>query len=219
MWRLHIATDISYRMTFNKDIVIALDVDGVLLDFDNHWRLCAQEVLQRPLPHVSESYSLTQRFGISKEEKVLVWERFIDDGWMATVPPYPTAQQMIYDLHELGASVWAVSSVSSTSYLDRCKSLSGLISPARLLCVGSPETRPSKVPALKRIGAQIMLDDLAIHLDEAKGVVQYPVLMDRNYSEFNDLHPEHIVQTHDEFVQLCADVVANGHPESLAGMS
>jgi hypothetical protein len=206
-------------MTFNKDIVIALDVDGVLLDFDSHWRLCAQEVLQRPLPRVSESYSLTKRFGISKEEKALVWEYFIDDGWMATVPPYPTSQQMIYDLHELGASVWAVSSVRSTSYADRCKSLSGLISPERILCVGSPETRPSKVPALKRIGAQIMLDDLAIHLEEAKGVVKYPVLMDRNYAEFNDLRPEHIVQTHDEFVQLCAGVVANECPGSLAEMS
>jgi len=191
----------------SKGIVIALDVDGVLLNFDDHWQSCAQECLQRQLPRISESYSLTKRFGISKEEKALVWERFIDDGWMATVPPYPSSQRMIYDLHELGASIWAVSSVSATSYLDRCKSLSGLISPARLLCVGSPETRPSKVSALKQIGAHIMLDDLAIHLEDAKNTVRYPVLMERGYAEFSNWHPRHVVRTHDEFVQLCASVI------------
>lgn len=204
-----IDADIYYGMINTKNITIALDVDGVLLDFDEHWRACAQECLQRPIVRVSESYSFTRRFNISKEEKALVWKRFIDDGWMATVPAYPTSAQMVSDLRELGASLWAISSVRETSYAERCESLRELLPPERILCVGSPETRPSKVPTLKRIGAHIMLDDLAIHVNEAKGVVKDPVLMNRNYAEFNDLRPEHIVQTHDEFVQLCADVVAN----------
>ncbi|MHB1732012.1 MAG: hypothetical protein ACYCU8_00890 [Ferrimicrobium acidiphilum] len=195
-------------MINRTSITVALDVDGVLLDFDEHWRACAQECLQRPIVRVSESYSFTRRFNISKEEKALVWKRFIDDGWMATVPAYPTSAQMVSDLRELGASLWAISSVRETSYAERCESLRELLPPERILCVGSPETRPSKVPTLKRIGAHIMLDDLAIHLEDAKGVVEYPVLMDQHYAEFDHLRPAHVVQTHAEFVQLCADIVS-----------
>ncbi|WP_276972321.1 hypothetical protein [Ferrimicrobium acidiphilum] len=196
-------------MDRNHSIVIALDVDGVLLNFDEHWRRCAQECLDRPIERVAESYSLTKRFGLSKEEKLLVWKRFIDDGWMASVPPYPTSKQMVHDLRELGASLWAVSSVRETSYADRCESLRGIMPPDHVLCVGSPETRPSKAPVLERLGAQVLLDDLAIHLEDAKNVVKYPVLMDQHYVEFGDMRPAHVVQTHVEFVQLCANIVAN----------
>jgi|UPI0002E58DCE hypothetical protein len=35
--------------------IVALDVDGVLADFDAHWRQCAEQVLGRSVPRVSIS--------------------------------------------------------------------------------------------------------------------------------------------------------------------
>ena len=38
--------------------VVALDVDGVLADFDGHWRQCAERVLGRCVPRVSISVEI-----------------------------------------------------------------------------------------------------------------------------------------------------------------
>ncbi len=186
----------------SADIVIALDVDGVLLDFDEHFRRCAERCLGRNIYRATESYSLTKRFQITEEEKALVWKQFMADGWMATVPVYPSAQQMVNALRDLGTSLWAVTSVDQRMYADRCWSLRDLIPPDRVICVGDPITRPSKLAAYQQIGAHFVLDDLVVHVEEAKDVITYPVLMDLHYAEFVDTRPRYVVETHDEFVQL-----------------
>jgi hypothetical protein len=219
----HEVTDTSTsteRLAFGSknqtnQLVIALDVDGVLMDFDNHWRLCAEERLQRPVPLVTNSYSFAKRFNLPQEERVDVWNHFTQNGWMATVPFYPNATKMIEDLRELGASIWAVSSVYTSAYAQRCESLQGFIEPEHVICVGSRELDPSqnptqpnhsKIPALRTIGAHVLLDDLAVHLDEAQAIVQYPVLMERHYDGFESFRPKYSVHTHDEFTQFCRGI-------------
>jgi hypothetical protein len=182
--------------------VVALDVDNVLLDFDSHWVACAEETLQRNIPKIVSAYSLSRRFGTTSSETKLIWERFINNHWMATVPAYPTSAKMVSDLRDMGASLWAVSSVHTTSYVDRCESLSELIPPDRIVCIGSPDTHPSKAPTLQKIGAQYLLDDLAIHVDDAKAVVEYPVLLDQHYEGFESFDMPYVVQTHAEFLEF-----------------
>jgi len=185
------------------NFVVALDVDNVLLDFDAHWMACASEALQRPIARVASPYSLSGRFGTTADETKLIWEHFIQENWMATVPAYPTSAKMLSDLRELGASLWAVSSVHSTSYDERCESLRGLIPSDRVICIGSPETHPSKAPTLQRIGARALLDDLPIHVKDARAVVDYPVLFDQHYDGFDASDMQYTVQTHAEFVEFC----------------
>ena len=38
--------------------IVALDVDGVLTDFDAHWRQCAEHTLGRVIPRISEDHQL-----------------------------------------------------------------------------------------------------------------------------------------------------------------
>jgi hypothetical protein len=201
-----------------NQLVVALDVDGVLMDLDNHWRLCAEERLQRPISLVTNSYSFAKRFNLSQEEKVDVWNHFTQNGWMATVPFYPKATQMIEDLRELKASIWAVSSIYISAYAQRCESLRGFIEPEHVICVGTREFDPhqgltqpnhSKMPALKAIGAHVLLDDLPVHLNEAQAVVPYPVLMDRNYEGFESFQPKYSIRTHDEFTQFCRRIYSS----------
>jgi hypothetical protein len=187
--------------------VIALDVDNTLLDFDSHWRACAEETLQRPITKIASPYSLSGRFGTTSDETKLIWKRFIADHWMATIPAYPTSAKMIADLRELGASLWAVSSVHTSSHEERCESLRGLIPADRVICIGSPDTHPSKAPVLQEIGAQALLDDLPIHVKDAQGVIEYPVLLDQHYDGFDTSDVDYSVQTHAEFVEFWRQIV------------
>jgi hypothetical protein len=188
------------------DFVIALDVDNVILNFDAHWIACAEETLQRPVPQLNDTYSLSSRFGTTAEETALIWENF-DAHWMATVPAYPTSAKMIADLRELGASLWAVSSVYATAHDARCESLSGLIPADRIICIGSPNAHPSKAPVLQRIGARALLDDLPTHVRDAQAVMKYPVLLDQHYSGLDTSDIANVVQTHSEFVEFCRETV------------
>ena len=188
------------------DFVIALDVDNVILNFDAHWIACAEETLQRPILQLNDTYSLSSRFGTTADETALIWRNF-DANWMATIPAYPTSAKMIADLRELGASLWAVSSVHTSSYEERCESLRGLIPADRIICIGSPDTHPSKAPVLQEIGAQALLDDLPIHVKDAQAVIEYPVLLDQHYDGFDASDITYTVQTHEEFVEFYRGII------------
>ncbi len=189
------------------NFVVALDVDNTLLDFDAHWMACAENTLQRPIAKIASPYSLSGRFGTTADETKLIWKSFIADHWMATIPAYPTAAKMIADLLALGASLWAVSSVHTSSYEERCESLRGLIPADRIICIGSPDTHPSKAPVLQEIGAQALLDDLPIHVKDAQAVIEYPVLLDQHYDGFDASDITYTVQTHEEFVEFYRGII------------
>jgi hypothetical protein len=189
------------------NFVVALDVDDVLLDFDAHWITCAEETLQRPIFQVDNTYPLSSRFGTTVDETKLIWEIFIADRWMSTIPAYPTSAKMIDDLREMGASLWAVSSLHTTSHKERCESLRDLIPAERVICIGYQDTHPDKAPMLQKIGAQVLLDDLPINVKGAQAVMEYPVLLDQHYDGFDHYDMQYTVQTHAEFVKFCREIV------------
>ncbi|EQD77097.1 hypothetical protein B1B_01259 [mine drainage metagenome] len=68
---------------------IAVDVDGVLLDFDGAWKLHAELALHRRLARVSGAYDLGDRYGLSGDEVAAGWQKFHElHGWggCATLP-------------------------------------------------------------------------------------------------------------------------------------
>ena len=63
-------------MIYANDPIVALDVDGVLGDFESHWTICAREVLGRPIAKVNERHSLGVRYGLTSKEVDAVWRAF-----------------------------------------------------------------------------------------------------------------------------------------------
>ena len=57
--------------------VVALDIDGILCDFEGHWANCARRALDWPdLEKLNEAYHLHDRYGIPKADAYQVWDIF-----------------------------------------------------------------------------------------------------------------------------------------------
>ncbi|MHB1882661.1 MAG: hypothetical protein ACYCPA_10815, partial [Acidithiobacillus sp.] len=80
-------------------ILVALDVDGVLGDFETHWRQCAEEVLGRGIPRVNEDHHLRTRYALTGQEYDAVWCAFHEDRW-ADMPLYDHASELVLALED-----------------------------------------------------------------------------------------------------------------------
>lgn len=166
-------------------INIPIDVDGILTDFDAHWRQCAEHVLGRDVPQVNEDHSLRVRYALTRQEYDAVWAAYHADEWHR-LPLYPHAADLVYALEDMGCTVWAVTSIDPRHQLARAESLHGLIPHGRIICVGAPGNEGitpyvAKVNALRDMGAVAFLDDHPANANAALGAVSLPVLLDRGY--------------------------------------
>ncbi|MFA6180593.1 hypothetical protein [Acidithiobacillus sp.] len=164
----------------NASSVVALDVDGVLGDFETHWRECAEEVLCRSMPKVNEQHSMGLRYGLSNKEMDAVWRVFHEDRW-ADLPLYDHASELVLALEDLGCMVWAVTSIDVQHRAARAESLAGLIPAGRIVCVGHAAPASAKTDVLRDLGAVAFLDDHPANANAALGLVSLPVLLDRGY--------------------------------------
>ncbi|MHB9043145.1 hypothetical protein [Acidithiobacillus sp.] len=161
-------------------ILVALDVDGVLGDFETHWRQCAEEVLGRGIPRVNEDHHLRTRYALTGQEYDAVWCAFHEDRW-ADMPLYDHASELVLALEDLGCTVWAVTSIDERHRAARAESLSGLIPDGRIVCVGDNAPASAKANVLRDLDAVAFLDDHPANANEAINVVGLPVLLDRGY--------------------------------------
>ena len=170
--------------------IVALDVDGVLTDFDAHWRQCAEQVLGRVVPQVHEDHQLRTRYGLNQQECDAVWRAYHDDEW-SRLPLHVHAADLIYALEDLGCTVWAVTSIDVRHHADRARSLHGLIPARRILCVGHAATARDKTDVLRHLEAVAFLDDHPANANRAApgrdapgraaGSVLLSVLLNRGY--------------------------------------
>lgn len=161
-------------------INIALDVDGILTNFDAHWRECAEEVLGCPVIQHNEQHSMGLRYGLFKKDVDAVWDAFHRSKW-ASVPLYDHASELVLALEDLGCTVCAVTSIDVQHRAARAESLAGLIPAGRIVCVGHAAPASAKADVLQDLGAVAFLDDHPANVNAALGVVSLPVLLDRGY--------------------------------------
>ncbi|WP_291520702.1 hypothetical protein [Acidithiobacillus sp.] len=164
----------------NASSVVTLDVDGVLGDFETHWRECAEEVFGRFMPKVNEQHSLGSRYGLTNKEVDAVWQAFHATEW-ASLPLYSHASELVLALEDLGCTVWAVTSIDVRHRAARAESLAGLIPDGRIVCVGQNAPASAKATVLRDMGAVAFLDDHPANVNAALGVVSLSVLLDRGY--------------------------------------
>ena len=163
-------------MTIN----IALDVDGVLGDFETHWRDCAEEVLDRVLPKLSNQHDMRGRYDLTRKEADAVWRAFHQDWW-ADLPLYDHASGLVLALEDLGCTIWAVTSIDAQHRAARAESLAGLIPAGRIVCVGHAAPAGAKAGVLQDLGVVAFLDDHPANVNAALGAVNLPVLLNRGY--------------------------------------
>ncbi len=167
-------------MTGYHGSIAVLDVDGILADFEGHWRQCAELILGRAIPKVSEDHHLRARYALSSKEYDLVWQAFHETEW-ASVPLYDHASELVLALEDLGCTVWAVTSIDVQHRASRAENLSGLIPSGRIVCVGHAAPASAKAAILQDLGAIAFLDDHPANANAAMNVVSLPVLLDRGY--------------------------------------
>ena len=166
-------------------VPVALNVDGVLTNFDAHWRQCAERVLERDILQVSEDHCLQKRYALTRKEYDAVWDAYHADEWHCTTL-YDHASELVLALEDLGCSVWAVTSIDVRHRAARAESLAGLIPAGRIVCVGHAAPASAKANVLWDIGAVAFLDDHPANVNAAAasmvlGAAGLSVLLDRGY--------------------------------------
>jgi hypothetical protein len=166
-----------------KNTSVALDVDGILCNFDGHWASCARRVLEWPeLIKLNEAYHLHEHYGISKAEAHHVWDTFHHEVEWANVPLYNHARDLVYALEDVNCQVWAVTSIRAEFHQARVGSLCGLLPAGRVICVNPAHAPTEKTAALQRIGAVAFLDDQPGNANAVARVVGLSALLDRRYT-------------------------------------
>ncbi len=169
--------------------IVALDLDGVLLDFESTWRRCAEWTLRRSVVAICDDYPLEDRFCLSRREIDRVWDAFHRDGWWERISLYGDAWDTVEHLEDLGCSLWAVTNVDARHLHARAVSLEGIIPSGRIITLGPEATPAQRANVLRDLGASAFLDDRSDHVNAALPYVPISVLMHRGYRGMPEPEP------------------------------
>ena len=82
--------------------IILTDVDGVLLEWEKHFRQWMMSKGFTPRKGAEKKYSMIERYGIKKELKESLIEEFNKSAWMSIQEPMPDSQTWVKLLHAEG---------------------------------------------------------------------------------------------------------------------
>lgn len=170
--------------------LIALDVDGVLLDFDAGMRKLGQRVLGRTLVPRTRHFPLGQRYGLTQDEDRRLWDALSLDGFR-DLPLLPGADDAVRRLRDAGLAIHLVTGIAPTLADVRLANLQDHgITVDGIVCVGHGLAR--KDEALARLAPIAFVDDRLNHLAAAP-FVPHRVWIDHGDEQY-DHSPE--VATH-----------------------
>ena len=148
---------------------IALDVDGVILNFGEQYLNVAQEVLQRPLSPDFSKYKLQDFLQVSATEDTIVWNYFNEKNHWKNIVPFPNVQEALKRIIDFNYEIFIVSAINpihETARLINLKEL-GLV-PTQIHCVG--ENNAPKHEIISQIHPHIFIDDRLDHLYRSSDV-------------------------------------------------
>ena len=82
--------------------IILTDVDGVLLEWENHFANWMSAKGYEPKPNKEHVYSMEKRYGLYREDKEALIEEFNRSAWMANQEPMQGSQTWVKLLHAEG---------------------------------------------------------------------------------------------------------------------
>jgi len=166
---------------------IALDIDGVLLDFDTHWRTFAIAHLERELPKLNSDYDLGTRYGVTKKESDSVWAAFYDQEKWASILPYPCALESVPRLHDSHHDLFCVTAAPEDVETQRRISLQALELEDKLIeFTGYHHEGNTKHEALSRHQPDVFVDDQLINLLHAQeSGINHRIWIDRGDAQMH----------------------------------
>lgn len=145
--------------------VLALDADGVMLNFHDHWVHLAQIRLDRPLPPLNRSYHFGKRLGLSREEYDQCWDYFREANGWSTVPAYPGVGTVL-DLLAQEFELVVVTGIPDNALKARKENFADLVLPlSRVYVTGHRDNTKKQI--LEGLSAVAFVDDRLQHLQEA----------------------------------------------------
>ena len=82
--------------------IILTDVDGVLLEWENHFANWMLTKGYQQKPGKEKVYAMDKRYGITKKKKEELIKEFNNSAWMSTQTPLPESQTWVKLLHAEG---------------------------------------------------------------------------------------------------------------------
>lgn len=153
-------------MTDIKTQRIALDADGVILNFDVAWRRTGSALLGRELFSQAMVYDFSRRYGLSAEEEARVWDVFHQQEGIRRTPALPGAIDAVAALCAAGYDVHIVTAISPEHQAQRMDCLQRLGLPdIPVHCVGAGGR---KEDLLRWLSPGAYVDDRIKHLHEAE---------------------------------------------------
>ena len=147
--------------------IVALDVDGVLLDCDTSFAFVASFAFGRDVPRLNREYNLTKRYGLTQDETDHVFETMKShpSGW-GGMPVLSGAVEAALRLRELGYALHLVTAISEDLKDLRleCLAQAGLV-PDGIHCAG--HAYASKANILRELNPVMLVDDRLHHLYDA----------------------------------------------------
>jgi FMN phosphatase YigB (HAD superfamily) len=143
--------------------VIALDVDGVLLDFMPAFDKAAEALLGKRIKihkdeHSLNHYHLKDRIQSTQEDVDAVLQYMIDTGVYANLQPLPGAREALDAIKAEGFKIVLVTALPEAAKLSRLLNLKNYLDfePDEIHCVGMGMTKGEK---LKEIQPDVFIDD------------------------------------------------------------
>lgn len=157
---------------------VAVDTDGVVLDFLKRFELAAKEFLGRELERLNSEYDLGLRYGMTAREVDGVWEHFHNAGHWKHIPVIPGAAQAIAKLQEQH-HVHLVTAIDPHLHDDRrFNLLTHGIDNVTIHCTGHGN---SKLDTLRALSPVIYFDDHPRHIEDAfHAGIKHRIIVDRD---------------------------------------
>jgi len=93
--------------------IILTDVDGVLLEWENHFANWMLNQGYQQKPSREKLYSMDKRYSISKKKKEELIKEFNNSAWMSNQDPMPGSQTWVKLLHAEGWTFIPITSQTS----------------------------------------------------------------------------------------------------------
>lgn len=172
---------------------IAVDCDGVILDYDAPFSVVAQDVLGRPVQRQNRIYELDVRYGISSEEldQVFAAYRTHPQG-LRGLPMLEGAADVLRALRQMGHPLHMVTGIDEENSPQRRENLALYgIEMDEIHCVGAG--RKSKADVLRRINPGMFFDD-RLHLLAEADNVPHRVWIDHGDDQYGLTCPEGVLR-------------------------
>jgi len=155
--------------------IAVIDMDGVLFDFEEKWRLVSERLSGVKANQVSDYYKLKDRYNVSEDH---IMDVFKSINW-SLVPAYKESKEAI-DLLKDEYFIHICSSADESLLKDRIFSLeSNELHFDKITLTGF-----GGIKSPHYVNADVVIDDYADHIKDAiKMSVPNVIMIDRNYKE------------------------------------